>query len=82
VSEDSRFKVEVLGGDFYKLSISFGYIENPLLLPAPQNADAAGGRNRHTDLFVKLQQFSWTDSTVTLRAAVELRALHIPPCWE
>ena len=33
VPEDSRFKVEDLGEGFYKLSISFGYMESPLLLP-------------------------------------------------
>jgi K+ transporter len=42
VSEDSRFKVEVLGGGFYKLSISFGYMENPLLLPVLQNLAHTG----------------------------------------
>jgi KUP system potassium uptake protein len=33
VSQDSRFKVERLGDGFYKLSIAFGYMEKPLLLP-------------------------------------------------
>jgi KUP system potassium uptake protein len=33
VSEDSRFNAEALGEGFYKLSVSFGYMENPLLLP-------------------------------------------------
>jgi KUP system potassium uptake protein len=33
VTEDSRFQVEVLGEGFYKLSVSFGYMEIPLLLP-------------------------------------------------
>jgi len=37
VPEDSRFKVEVLGEGFYKLSVSFGYMEEPLLLPVLQN---------------------------------------------
>src|SRR5246127_4355584 len=32
VPEYSRFEVEVLGEGFYKLCISFGYMENPLLL--------------------------------------------------
>jgi KUP system potassium uptake protein len=42
VSEDSRFKVEVLGEGFYKLSVSFGYMENPLLLPVLQNVGETG----------------------------------------
>jgi KUP system potassium uptake protein len=42
VAEDSRFKVEVLGGGFYKLSISFGYMENPLLLPVLKNLADTG----------------------------------------
>src|SRR5580692_8237882 len=42
VPEDSRFKVEDLGGGFYKLSISFGYMENPLLLPVLQNLAHTG----------------------------------------
>jgi KUP system potassium uptake protein len=33
VPEGSRFKVEDLGEGFYKLVVSFGYMENPLLLP-------------------------------------------------
>jgi KUP system potassium uptake protein len=42
VPEDSRFKVEDLGGGFYKLSISFGYMETPLLLPVLQNVARTG----------------------------------------
>ena len=42
VPEDSRFKVEDLGGGFYKLSISFGYMESPLLLPVLQNVALTG----------------------------------------
>jgi KUP system potassium uptake protein len=42
VPEDSRFKVEDLGGGFYKLSISFGYMESPLLLPVLENLAHTG----------------------------------------
>ena len=40
--EDSRFKVEVLGEGFYKLSVAFGYMDNPLLLPVLQNLAHTG----------------------------------------
>ncbi len=33
VPENARFRVEDLGEGFYKLVVSFGYMENPLLLP-------------------------------------------------
>jgi KUP system potassium uptake protein len=39
---DSRFKVEVLGEGFYKLVISFGYMEDPLLLPVLQSLAHTG----------------------------------------
>jgi KUP system potassium uptake protein len=42
VPEDSRFKVEVLGEGFYKLLVSFGYMESPLLLPVLQNLAHTG----------------------------------------
>jgi KUP system potassium uptake protein len=42
VSEDSRFKVEVLGDGFYKLSVSFGYMEKPRLLPVLQTVAETG----------------------------------------
>ena len=42
VPEDSRFEVEVLGEGFYKLFVSFGYMENPLLLPVLQNLAHTG----------------------------------------
>jgi KUP system potassium uptake protein len=42
VPEDSRFKVEVLGEGFYKLAISFGYMEDPLLLPVLRNLAHTG----------------------------------------
>ncbi len=43
VPEDSRCTVEVLGEGFYQLSVSFGYMEVPLLLPVLQNL-ADGGQ--------------------------------------
>jgi KUP system potassium uptake protein len=42
VSDDSRFRVEALGEGFYKLSVSFGYMENPLLLPVLQSVTGTG----------------------------------------
>lgn len=42
VPEESRFKVEVLGEGFYKLSVLFGYMEDPLLLPVLQNVARTG----------------------------------------
>jgi KUP system potassium uptake protein len=33
VPPDSRSQVEALGEGFYKLSVSFGYMENPLIIP-------------------------------------------------
>jgi KUP system potassium uptake protein len=40
--EDSRFKVEALGEGFYKLAVSFGYMEDPLLLPVLQRLADTG----------------------------------------
>jgi KUP system potassium uptake protein len=42
VPEDSRFKVEVLGEGFYKLAVSFGYMEEPLLVPVLQCVAQSG----------------------------------------
>jgi len=42
VPEDSRYKVAVLEGGFYKLAISFGYMEDPLLLPVLQTLAHTG----------------------------------------
>lgn len=42
VLEDSRFEVEVLGEGFYKLSVSFGYMEDPLLRSVLQNVAHTG----------------------------------------
>jgi KUP system potassium uptake protein len=42
VPEDARFKVEDLGEGFYKLVVSFGYMENPLLLPLLKKVTDSG----------------------------------------
>jgi len=42
VPEDSRVKIEVLGEGFYKLAVSFGYMEDPLLLPVLQHLVQTG----------------------------------------
>jgi KUP system potassium uptake protein len=42
VPEDSRYRVENLGEGFYKLSVSFGYMEIPLLLPVLQKVAETG----------------------------------------
>jgi len=42
VPEDSRFQVEDLGEGFYKLVVSFGYMENPLLLPLLKQVTDSG----------------------------------------
>jgi KUP system potassium uptake protein len=42
VPEDARFRVEDLGEGFYKLVVSFGYMENPLLLPLLKKVTDSG----------------------------------------
>jgi KUP system potassium uptake protein len=42
VPEDARFAVEALGEGFYRLVVSFGYMENPLLLPVLRNVADSG----------------------------------------
>jgi KUP system potassium uptake protein len=42
VPEDSRSKVEVLGEGFYRLSVSFGYMEEPLLAPVLEHLTRTG----------------------------------------
>jgi KUP system potassium uptake protein len=42
VPEDSRSKVEVLGEGFYRLSVSFGYMEEPLLAPVLEHLARSG----------------------------------------
>jgi KUP system potassium uptake protein len=42
VPEDARFRVEALGEGFYKLVVSFGYMENPLLLPLLKKVTDSG----------------------------------------
>ena len=43
VSEDARWKMTSLGDGFHRLTVAFGYMEEPLLLPVLHQASQASG---------------------------------------